>query len=118
MDNTETKNQALFRIKSQMSWLGWTDAQCLSFYEISLKQPDPSTCEDTAPVYYAYYVLNERTGRRKYGIASEKDFVNTQLENKSYDYRLCYNEPSAKDVIQEWKDDVRHERNWDRYMNR
>ncbi len=112
----ETKEEALLRIKTQMAWLGWDDEKCLEFYNQKDKPVSLET-EETCPTFIAYYTENETTGRRAYKIVTEDEFIRNKTENKAYDYKRFFNESKAKEWIDEKKDEVRHEANWDRYMN-
>ena len=109
----ETKEEILALIKKET---GWTDEQCLAFYEQEEKMHS-SQPEETCPVFYAYYTENETTGRRTYGVVTEEVFISKKIEDKAYDYKRCFREDVAKEQVKEWKGEVQQVKNWDRYMN-
>lgn len=115
----ETKEAALSRIKSQMAWLGWSDKKCLEFYEQQFKT-QPVDTEETCPVFYAYYIqpdFESSNNKITYGVVTEEEFLSKKISDKAYVYERCFNKNKAREFVEKWKDEVRHEENWDRYMN-
>lgn len=96
-----TKDEVLKYIKSVTNW---TDVQCLNFYEQEERMQ--SELQDTCPVYYAYYIMNDYTGHRRYGVSNEESFE--KIKPKVYNYVKYHSKNKAEKQIESWKEDNRY----------
>lgn len=93
----ETKEETLKLIKTITEW---SDEQCLDWYN---KQEKINGELESLPVFVAYYIQSENTGRRTYKIVLEEEFIKNKLSEKAYEYERFFNKKKANEQLSDWK---------------
>jgi hypothetical protein len=91
----ETKEDIIKYIKETT---GWSDEQCLSWYN---QQEKMEREIETVPSFVAYCTVDS-LNRKRYKILPEHEFDENRPKNL-YDYRRCHTEKAAKEQLRSWK---------------